>query len=102
MASSAAYQYLKPKRGSRYRQLFVNDRIMAEILYRETIGREPRTPQEVADDYGLPLQAVLEAIQYCEQNPQILEEDRRLDIEQIKQDGRDHWPYAPRDYQPDA
>jgi hypothetical protein len=35
MAPNGEYQYLKPKRGSRYKQLFVG-RIMAEVLYRET------------------------------------------------------------------
>jgi hypothetical protein len=96
MATNGEYRYLQPKRGSRYRQLFVNGRIMAEVLYRETIGREPRTPQEVADDYSLPVQAVLEAIHYCENNPQVLDEDRKREDEKIRRDGRDRWPYAPR------
>ena len=39
---------LGPKPGSNYRQLFVNGRIRAEILYRETVGQEPLTPEEVA------------------------------------------------------
>jgi len=96
------YRYLKQKRGSRYRQLFVNGRIMAEILYRQTVGREPSTPEQVADDYGLPLAAVKEAIEYCQENPQILEEDRRREAAVIQQDRRDQWPYAPRERQPDA
>jgi uncharacterized protein (DUF433 family) len=96
------YQYLKPKRGSRYRQLFVNGRIMAEILYRQTVGPEPLTPDQVAQDYGLPLAAVEEAIEYCQQNAQILEEDRRREAALIQQDRRDQWPYAPRETQPDA
>jgi hypothetical protein len=101
MAVEVEYSYLKPKRGSRYRQLFVNGRIMAEILYRQTVGCEAVTPQQVAADYGLPVAAVLEAVRYCEQNPQVLDEDRRRETAQIKTDGRDRWPFAPRDYQPD-
>jgi hypothetical protein len=96
------YKHLKPKRGSRYRQLFVNGRIMAEVLYRETIGREPLTPQEVADEYSLPVAAVLEAIHYCENQPHILDEDRQREAALIKQDGRDRWPHASHDYQTDA
>jgi uncharacterized protein (DUF433 family) len=83
------------KTGSKYRQLFVNGRIRADVLYGYTVGHEPQTPQEVADDYGLPLEAVLEAIDYCQKNPEILDEDRRREDEQIKRDGRDRWPYAP-------
>jgi hypothetical protein len=102
MDANGEYKYLKPKRGSRYRQLFVNGRIKAEILYRETVGREPITPEEVAAEYDLPLQAVVEALHYCQQNPQILDEDRAREAATIKRDGRDRWPYAPRDCQPDA
>jgi hypothetical protein len=102
MGTIGEYRYLKPKPGSRYRQLFVNGRIMAEILYREAVGNEPLTPEEVANEYGLPVDAVLEAIHYCEHNPHILDEDRRREAAFIKQDGRDRWPHASRDYLPDA
>jgi hypothetical protein len=102
MDPNIQYKYLKPKRGSRYRQLFVNGRIMAEVLYRETVGRQPVTPDEVAREYSLPVEAVLEAIHYSEHNPDILEEDRRREAALIKHDGRDRWPHAARGYQPDA
>jgi len=39
--STPTYKYLIPKRGSKYRQLFVNGRIRAEILYSMTF-RPPR------------------------------------------------------------
>jgi hypothetical protein len=102
MAMSGEYKYLQPKPGSRYRQLFVNGRIMAEVLYRETIGREPLTPEQVAAEYTLPVAAVLEAIHYCENQPHILDEDRQREASLIKKDGRDRWPYAPHDYQADV
>jgi hypothetical protein len=102
MKTNGDYKYLKPKRGSRYRQLFVNGRIMAEVLYRETISREPLTPEQVATEYNLPVAAVLEAIYYCENNPLILDEDRRREAALIHQDGRDRWPHASRDYEPHA
>ena len=35
MGANDEYKYLRPKRGSRYRQLFFG-RIRAEVLYRET------------------------------------------------------------------
>ena len=50
MAERVEYKYLKPKPGSNYRQLFVHGRIRAEILYRETVGPEPLTPEEVASE----------------------------------------------------
>jgi hypothetical protein len=68
---------------------------MAEILYRETIGRQPRTPQEVADNYGIPVEAVLEAIHFAEHNPDLLDADRAMEQASVEAHGLDRWPYAP-------
>ena len=73
MAERIEYRYLKPKPGSNYHQLFVDGRIRAEIIYRETVGTEPLTPEEVVREYGLPLEAVVEALDYC----------RRSDIQEL-------------------
>jgi hypothetical protein len=102
MTERSAYRYLQPKPGSNYRQLFVNGRIRAEILYRETVGPEPLTPEEVAREYGLPIDAVLEAIDYCLHNQELLDEERVRETARIKAAGRDRWPYAPRDSRPEA
>jgi hypothetical protein len=101
MADRTEYKYLHPKwGGSNYRQLFVNGRIRAEVLYRETVGLEPLTPEEVAREYNLPVEAVVEAIDYCGKNPEILDADRAMEEATIKAYGLDKWPHAPRDYRP--
>jgi hypothetical protein len=99
MAEQGDYKYLKPKPGSNYRQLFVHGRIRAEILFRETVGTEPLTPEEVAREYGLPVEAVLEAIDYCPRGDiqQLLDVERAREEARIKAAGRDQWHYAPRD-----
>lgn len=97
MVERVEYQYLKPKPGSNYRQLFVNGRIRADVLYRETVGSEPLTPEEVATEYGLPLEAVVEAVDYCLHNQTLLDEDRSREAARIRAAGRDQWPYGPRD-----
>src|SRR5438445_393065 len=76
MTEPVRYKYLQPKHGSRYRQLAVNGRIRAEILYRETVGPEPLTPDQVAKEYNLPVESVLEAIHYCEHNRELLDAER--------------------------
>src|SRR5260370_18368733 len=96
MTESVQYRYLQPKRGSNYRQLAVNGRIRAEILYRETVGTEPRSPEEVATDYGLPVEAVREAIHYCEHNRELLDAERAGEEPIIKANGLDRRPHAPR------
>jgi uncharacterized protein (DUF433 family) len=71
------WKYLSRKPGSYYKQLFVTGRkIAAWTLYASTMNEEePMTPEEVAADYDLPLEAVLEAIAYCESNPPEIAED---------------------------
>lgn len=56
---------------SAYRQLFIKGtRIRAEIIYRAHINQEePRTADQLAADYNLPLEAVREAIEYGRSNP---------------------------------
>jgi uncharacterized protein (DUF433 family) len=102
MTEQLEYKHLKPKPGSNYQQLFVNGRIRAEVLYRETIGPEPLTPEQVAAEYQLPVEAVLEAIDYCVRNQEVLDADRAREAGRIKAAGRDKWPYAPRDAKPDV
>jgi hypothetical protein len=101
MAEHTEYKYLQPKRGgSNYRQLFVNGRIRAEVLYRETVGQEPLSAEEVAREYNVPVEAVLEAIDYCLKNQELLDQERAREEAWIKATGHDKWPYAPRDDQP--
>src|ERR1700736_4941986 len=65
------YKYLGRKPKSVYKQLFIKDRwISARTLYgKYQREEEPMTPEEIAADYELPLEAVREAIAYCESNP---------------------------------
>jgi hypothetical protein len=89
------YKHLKPKRGSRYKQLFYG-RIRSEVLYRDTVGAEPLSPTEVAREYNVPVEAVLEAINYCTKNKELLHAERAREEKDIKDSGRDRWPYAPK------
>jgi hypothetical protein len=72
-----SWKYLVPKPRSSYKQLFVKDRwIAARTLYGMYMSEEgPRTPEEIAADWDVPLEAVMESIAYCESNPPELLED---------------------------
>ena len=102
MAEQVHYKFLRPKRGSSYQQLYVEGRIRAEVIYRETVGFEPLTPEEVAREYNIPVEAVQEAIDYCIHHKELLDAERAREAASIKARGLDKWPYAPKDYQPDA
>jgi uncharacterized protein (DUF433 family) len=76
------WTYLAAKPGSYYRQLFVKGRnVSAYTLYCMSVdGEEPcMSPEEIADDYDLPLEAVLEAIKYCKSNPPEIRQDWEAD-----------------------
>ena len=101
MAEHVEYKYLQPKRGgSNYRQLFVNGRIRAEVLYRETVGREPLSPEEVAREYNLPVEAVLEAIDYSVRNKELLVTERAREELGMRARGLDKPPYVPGEFAP--
>jgi hypothetical protein len=102
MIEQVQYLCLLPKRASSYRQLYVAGRIRAEVIYRETVGPEPLAPEQVAGEYNIPVEAVHEAIAYCIRNKELLDAERAEEMARIKAAGRDRWPYASKDYQPEA
>lgn len=96
------YKYLVRYYGSSYKQYFYKERkIFAQTLYRATVGRDPRTPEEVAEDYDVPVEAVQEAIHYCLHNEDLLRSEREKDLADIRARGLDKPPYAPPDYKPE-
>jgi hypothetical protein len=96
MTDANGYRYLGPELGSHYRQFVVTGRgVRAATLYYETLGDDARTPQEVADDFDVPLEAVLESIRYCQENAALLRQEYDEDTESIRARGYDKPPYVP-------
>jgi hypothetical protein len=80
MVETIRYFHLASREGSRYRQYFVKGRnLRAETLYRATVEPEPRTAEEVAQDYEVPVEAVREALDYCLRNASLLQREREED-----------------------
>jgi uncharacterized protein (DUF433 family) len=80
---TTAWIYLARKLGSNYRQLFIKGRnIAARTLYGQYLDGEDgpgRTPEQLAEDFNLPLEAVREAIAYCESNPPEIRADWEME-----------------------
>ncbi len=103
MPIETEYKYLEARPGSNYRQLFVKGRrIRAIILRNETCNSEPRTPEQVASDYDVPVEAVLEAIDYCERYADVIAADCARERENNRKEGLDKPPYVPPDFKPDV
>src|SRR5262245_762289 len=88
--SSTQYQYLEPRPGSNYRQLFLKGRrIRAAVVYEAIHGPDPFTPEEFAREYGVPLEAVLEAIDYVNHNLPLIQAEREREAADIRSRGLD-------------
>lgn len=103
MAETNSYQYLEARPGSSIRQPFVKGRnIWAEVLYRATIGEDPRTPEQMAEDFDVPLGAVLEAIDFCVKNEAFLREERKREEARRREFYEKYPPLLPPDFQPES
>src|SRR5688572_13471539 len=78
-STTTQWKHLAPNPKSAYKQLLVQGtRIRARVLYGLYMrAEEPLTPEEIAAAYSLPLEAVREAIAYCQTNPPEIGEDFR-------------------------
>ncbi len=76
-STSTTWKHLAPNPKSNYKQLYVKGRrIRARDLYGHFMSAEdPWTPEQIATEYGLPLEAVKEAITYCQTDPPEIKED---------------------------
>jgi uncharacterized protein (DUF433 family) len=102
MSDPNSYKCLEPRPCSNYRQLFIKGRrIRAEVLYRETVGEDPRTPEEVARDFDVPLEAVQEAIHYCVHNEEFLRQEREREEAEWREFEKKYPPLRPPDAQPE-
>jgi uncharacterized protein (DUF433 family) len=87
MATSTAIQYkhLEPRPGSNYRQLFLKGRrIRAAVVHEAVFGPDPYTPEEFASDFGVPLEAVREALEYVANNLPLIEAERDREAADIR------------------
>jgi uncharacterized protein (DUF433 family) len=79
------WKHLGPHPQSSYKQLFLKGtRLRAEWVYARVVDGDPPeglTPEEIAEDMNLPLEAVREAIAYCQSDPPEIEEDHRKERE---------------------
>lgn len=90
MEQNGTYQWLGPKRGSNYRQYFVKDRgVRALTLYNATRGPDGMTPEEAAENWNVPVEAVLESIDYCQKHQDILRQDWEEEETSLKARGLD-------------
>lgn len=71
------YRYLVPRLGSAYKELFiVGTKLRAQSVVSD-MENEGWTPEETAENWRIPVEAVHEAIAYVHANEEYLEQERR-------------------------
>ena len=82
------YRHLEAHPGSNYRQLFLKGRrIRVDLVYQDTHGPDAYTPETWAENYQVPLEAVLEALDYVEQNQPVIQADRDREAARLRARG---------------
>jgi uncharacterized protein (DUF433 family) len=83
-------QYLEPRPGSNYRQLFLKGRRIRAAVVDEAIhGPDPFTTEEFATEFQVPLEAVLEALDYVAQHRALIEQERDHEAASLRARGLD-------------
>ena len=87
-ATSTLYKHLEPRPGSNYRQLFLKGkRIRAAVVYETIHGPDPCTPEQFAEDFKVPLEAVHQALDYVTENLFLIQEERQREADHIRARG---------------
>jgi hypothetical protein len=82
------YQHLEPRPGSNYRALWLKGRrIRAAVVWESVHGPDPYTPEEFAENFQVPLEVVLEALDYVDHNQEIVEKDRQREAASLRARG---------------
>jgi uncharacterized protein (DUF433 family) len=75
--TSKVYRYLAQRSGSSYRELFVcGTSLRAQSLVSD-MENEGWTPEQIAETYHIPVEAVSEALDYVHDNEEFLASERQ-------------------------
>jgi uncharacterized protein (DUF433 family) len=99
MNTEQEYKHLEHRPGNIARQPFIKGiKIRADTLYSDSIEKiddegnvtPGRTPEEIAQDRNLPLEAVREAIDWCEKHLDVVLADRARENRLADAEGENH------------
>lgn len=98
--TNGEYKYLGPRRGTLFRQYFIKGRgLRANTVYLDIVGPDQMTPEQAAENWNLPLEAVLECIDYCEKNAEVIRldwEEGEADFARRRAERPDLYPRPPK------
>jgi len=79
------WQYLTRRPGSVSKQLFIKDtRILGSSVW-ASVNSKAESEEEIAASYRISVSALREAVRYCEENRNLIEQDNAKSIELLRQ-----------------
>ena len=85
--TKATYRYLEERPHPWKKQLWIKGRNMTVWQLLTWMWANEMTPEEVAEDYGLPVEAVYEALDYYEKNKELLHAEAEEEKRWLKERG---------------
>ena len=87
MTTKTQWQYLKRRPQSRWQQLYIKDRkLKAHTVWSDMVVNQ-WSEEETAYNWDLPIEAVREAIEYCEANLELLKKEATEEQRYLKEQG---------------
>jgi hypothetical protein len=92
MSTDHEYKYLLADYWYPYKLLFLKDprKLRADRIYGQLVGEDARTPEAVAADYNLPVEAVYEVIHYCTHNMELVRQERARELADLEELEKNH------------
>ncbi len=87
MAAKVSYKYLEPRPHQWRKILWIKGRNMHVWHLLATLLREGETPEEAAKNFGLPVEAVLEALDYYRRNKTLVDAETEDEGERLRAKG---------------
>lgn len=86
-ATDITYKYLEPRPHPWRKILWIKGRNMHVWHLVATMRREQETPEETAKNFGLPVEAVLEALDYYERNKDLVDAETEAEGHRLREKG---------------
>src|SRR5262249_52323304 len=91
--SEKQYTHLEFRPGSNYRTLWIKGRrIRATVVDEHIHGPDPCSPEEFSENFQVPLEAVLEALDYVARNQELVWQERQGEVDRLRARGLIEWP----------
>ncbi|MDJ0661459.1 MAG: hypothetical protein QNJ42_18505 [Crocosphaera sp.] len=86
-SSQTEWQHLEQRPHSWRKQLYLKGRrLRASIVWTDMIVNE-MTPEEAADNWDLPLEAIKESLEYCETHQELLKQEALIERRHLEERG---------------